>query len=68
MNIEKEIRITKLQIMWTIALSTIVLYSEIQTPVGYPLSLLLIPLYIGLWYVGAISIRKGVEEEGENEE
>ncbi len=65
MSLEKEIRIAKLQIMWTIAVSTLGLYTAMQGE--YLIGLVSILLYAVIWYLGAISLRVSIEKEIEKE-
>lgn len=67
MNIEKEIRIAKLQIMWTIAVFACGIWTMIRTPVSFFWDLVLIVVLITMWYLGAISLRMNVEKESEEE-
>lgn len=62
MSLEKEIRIAKLQIMWTIAVVGVGLWNIIRTTEFF-LDLLLIPIYLGIWFLGCSYLRKGVEEK-----
>ena len=67
MSLEKEIRIAKLQILFGIAVATLALYNIIRYPIYDFWELLLAPLFIVVWYLGAISIRQTIEEEKEEE-
>ena len=64
MNLEKEIRIAKLQIMWTIAVSTCALVIVIQNT-GFIWGLFLTPLWLFVWYLGVLNLRRTVEKETE---
>ena len=62
MSLEKEIRIAKLQIMWTVAVATLGLWWAI--PYGENVWVFLaFPLFLAIWYIGNLSIRKEFEQE-----
>lgn len=63
MNIKKEIRIAKLQIMWTIAVFACGIWTMIRTPASFIWDLVLVLLLTTIWYLGAISLRVSIEKE-----
>ena len=66
-SLEKEIRIAKLQIMWTIAVTGLGFFQFLVTERSW-FDFILIFAFGAIWFLGATSLRIGVEEEGEKEE
>ena len=67
MNLDKEIRLAKLQIMWTIAVSSCALVFVMRN-IGFLWDLLSAPLWMAVWYLGVFDLRKTIEKENEEEE
>lgn len=66
MSLEKEITISKLQIVWTIWTATILLLTIIRiSPLGVLYDVFLIVLFFAVWWLGTISIRQSIEDDEE---
>ena len=68
MNLEEEIRLAKLQIMWSIAVSMCGVYLIMRMPdMGVLWDLFFAALLIVVWYLGVWDLRKHIESEIEKE-
>ena len=67
MNLDKEIRLAKLQIMWTIAVASGALVFVIQNTY-FLWGLISAPFWMAMWYLGVLSLRTTIEKENEEEE
>jgi membrane protein implicated in regulation of membrane protease activity len=69
MNLEKEIRIAKVQIMWTITVATFAVGILIRMPdIGFLWDLFLAALLMAVWYFGVWDLRKTIETREDIEE